>query len=116
MHHHACCLLSLLLLQPLLLWLLSRTSFSQLYVCSLETSVPAVLLDIGNEGCLHDEQYTMGVCRRGGSGSIGAMLFVFGAYFGMTIGVDVVAYRKKRATEDDAELRAHHGGTYHPCL
>ena len=41
MPHHACCLLSLLLLQPLLLWLLSGTSFSQLYDCSLEASVPA---------------------------------------------------------------------------
>ena len=44
------------------------------------------------------------------------MLFVCGAYFGMIIGFGVVAYRKKEATEDDAELRAHHGGTYHPCL
>ena len=39
--HHACCLLCLLLLQPLLLWLLSRTSLSRLYSCSLEESVPA---------------------------------------------------------------------------
>ena len=41
MPDHACCLLNLLLLQPLLLWLLSGTSFSQLYDCSLEASVPA---------------------------------------------------------------------------
>ena len=41
MPHHACCLLNLLLSQPLLLWLLSGTSFFQLYDGSLEASVPA---------------------------------------------------------------------------
>ena len=41
MPHHARCLLNSLLSQPLLLWLLSGTSFSQLYDCSLEASVPA---------------------------------------------------------------------------
>ena len=45
MPRHACGLLSLILLQPLLLWLLSRTSFFQLYDCSLEASVPC-----GNNG------------------------------------------------------------------
>ena len=31
MPHHTCCLLSLLLFQQLLCWMLSKTSFSQLY-------------------------------------------------------------------------------------
>ena len=37
-------MLSLLLLQPLLLWLWSRTSFFQLYDCLLEASVPAAIV------------------------------------------------------------------------
>ena len=41
MPRHACGLLSLLLLRPLLLWLLSGTSSSQLYDCSRQASVPA---------------------------------------------------------------------------
>ena len=41
---HACCSLSLLLLQPLSLWLWSRTSFFQLYDCLLEASVPAAIV------------------------------------------------------------------------
>ena len=44
------------------------------------------------------------------------MLFVFGAYFVMIAGVSVIAYCKKRTMENDAELRAHHDGPYHPCL
>ena len=39
--HNACFLLSLLLFQQLLLWMLSRTSLSQLYELLLEASVPA---------------------------------------------------------------------------
>jgi len=57
---------------------------------------------------------------------LGPFYFVFGAYFGLLIGVGIVAFRKKLAAEaearraahndDEAELKAHYGGRYHPIL